>query len=181
MADVSAGPITANDLRWLAEKADGLREQHLALVTNDDGKLDVIKRDQLKPGQPVILDVETPDEGPGIPGDAKIRIEHRGVMYGAGTTLDQADAVFVTQSAVEKFVLPYYMRFKSGAQVQALQNMLFRDPLVICAPHIPPSLTLKFPNNGDPSRPINDVVSEIGTVTVMKIEPKTKQPTFIQV
>jgi hypothetical protein len=37
------------------------------------------------------------------------------------------------------------MRFRSGAQVQALENKLFNDAAVAAAIHIPPSITLPFP------------------------------------
>ena len=54
---------------------------------------------------------------------------------------DDADALFLSQAAVEKFLLPYYMRFKSGAEVQALENMLFNDHDVVAAYHVPASIT----------------------------------------
>ena len=69
--------------------------------------------------------------------------------------LDDADAVFLTQSAVAKFILPYYMRFKTGNQVGALENSLFNNEEVVAAFHIPGSLT--FP-----------VAPKVGVVKVNK-------------
>ena len=137
--------LTANELRWLAEAADGTREKQLALVINSDGKVDVVAADATG-NDVVLLNLKTTTRGPGIPGDAKARVQWHGRTYGGPTTLlEKADAVFLTQSAVEKFLLPYYMRFRSGAQVQALENALYNDPRAIIAFHIPPSSAFAYP------------------------------------
>jgi len=137
--------ITANQLRLLAEKADGTRDTPVFLVS--DGKnLDVVEQGKVGDRE-VLLEVDTKSRGPGVIGDAKVRIFWKGHTYGGGA-LDDADALFVTQSAIEKFLLPYYMRLSSGAQVQALENKLFNDKTVAAAFHIPPSVTKKFPSFG---------------------------------
>ena len=48
---------------------------------------------------------------------------------------------FLSQTAVEKFLLPYYTRFKSPAEIQALENGLFNNAKVIAVFHIPGSIT----------------------------------------
>jgi hypothetical protein len=139
--------LSANELRYLAEKADGMRDQAVSLIVDGD-KVDVVATKAVGTRKR-LLDLATPARGPGIAGDAKTQIFWRGKIYGGpNTELDEADALFVTQSAIEKFLLPYYMRFKSGAQVQALENMLFNNPAAVAALHIPPSITKKWPRVG---------------------------------
>ena len=135
--------LTANELRFLGETADGNRNVRQFLVVADDNKLAVVKQEELGDRQPV-AEVVTASRGPGVPGTAKVRVFWKGRVYG-GKEFEEADALFVTQSAVEKFLLPYYMRFKSGAQVQAVENMLFNDPAVVAAYHIRPSVPKAFP------------------------------------
>jgi len=137
--------LNANQLRYLAEKADGLRDRPLALVIDGQGRVDVVP--EAEAGQDtVLLKLATEPRGPGVAGTAKIHLRWNDRTYGGPSSkLDAADAVFVTQSAIEKFLLPYYMRFKSGAQVQALENTLYNDAGVAAAIHIPPSITTAFP------------------------------------
>ena len=160
LPDLNAGgpipTLSANQLRYLAEKADGMRAKALALVI-DGNAVDVVPADDKEIGRTKtkLLDLNTPTRGDGVAGDAKIEIHWNGKSYGGpNTILNGADAVFVTQSAIEKFLLPYYMRFKSGAQVQALENSLFNNKNVAAAIHIPPSITLKFPGQA--------ITSELG-------------------
>ncbi|MDB4870731.1 MAG: hypothetical protein JWL97_1735 [Gemmatimonadales bacterium] len=149
----SAGPgapprtLSANDLRWLAEKADGLRGQPLFLVEDPKKVVDVVSQEELNGREPLLY-IDTRSRGPGIPENpndrAKARILCNGKIYN-DALLDEADTLFLSQSSVEKFLLPYYMRFKSGAEVQAIENMLFNKEGVMAALHIPPSLPKAWP------------------------------------
>lgn len=134
--------VNANALRRAAEKADGLRGKTLALVVDEKGLPDVIELEEAeKNHREVLLKLETSNIGQGLPGTAKIRVVNDNQTYGEGTILRTADAVFTSQSAVEKFVLPYYMRFKSADDIKKLQETLFLDEHVFAAAHIPPSST----------------------------------------
>jgi hypothetical protein len=62
-----------------------------------------------------------------------------GKPYGAGTELDKADAVFTSQSAIEKFVLPYYQRFSTPDQLNEIAKKLFGDRSVAAGHHLPGS------------------------------------------
>lgn len=135
--------LSANELRFLAEKADGIRNGTAYLIEEEPGKPDVVPKHLLGDRKPII-ELYTPVRGPGVDHPVKIRLLSQGEITGAGA-LDEADAVFTTQSAVEKFLLPYYMRFWSAAKVGALENELFNDAGVIAAFHIPPSITEGFP------------------------------------
>jgi hypothetical protein len=139
-------PLSANQLRYLAEKADGWRDTPLSIVISDDDVVDVKPTAKLGPGDKKLFDLATKSRGPGVAGDAKARIFWHGTIHGGpGTDLEKADAVFLTQSAIEKFLFPYYMRFKSGAEVQGLENRIFNDKNVAAVFHIPPSIPMMFP------------------------------------
>ena len=129
--------LNANDLRYLAEKADGIRGE-LALVADGNGKLDVISQSEVN-GHSVLANLYIPGEGPGVRGTAKIQLrgENNQVYGGPGTDIDNADAVFVTQSAVEKFLLPYYMRFKTPSEVAEIERKAFADKTVDAMIHFP--------------------------------------------
>jgi hypothetical protein len=137
--------LTANQLRSLAEKADGVGGD-LSLVKDRSGEVDVVSRDKLD-GRTELLRLHTPRPDPGIQGTARIhlRIGDNNVYGGRHTHLDQADAVFVTQSAVEKFLLPYYMRFKSPKEIDAFKIQAFEDPDVEAIIHMPWSWLESFP------------------------------------
>lgn len=143
--DASVPTLDSNQLRFLGEKADGYRDETVLLVT-DGRTIDVVREADVHNRQ-VLAKLQTETRGPGVAGDARARIRWKGRTYG-GKDLDGADALFVSQSAIQKFLLPYYMRFNSGAEVQALENKLFNDRRVAAAFHIPPSITFQFPRIG---------------------------------
>ena len=147
-AEVPTVAIDANRLRRLAEKADGLRDRPLKVITDGYGGVDVVEINE--PGTPCLIDVVTPTEGPGVAGRGKITVHWHessqvGRNGGSECSLDGADAVFVSQSAIEKLLLPYYMRFKNGAEVQQLQDLLFKNDKVLAAIHFPPSMWAAYP------------------------------------
>jgi hypothetical protein len=132
---------TANDLRFAGEGADAIRDQPAFLVVAKDGKPEVVTRENLE-GRTPLMEFETQSRGPGMRSDVKVQFVLNGEPYTKPIpNFDKADAVFLTQSAVAKFILPYYMRFKSGSQVQALENRLFNPDNVVAAFHIPGSFT----------------------------------------
>jgi len=107
--------VTANDLRLAAEKADGFRGIPMALVPDEKRGVTVVTEEEAKSGdKEILVEILTPFEGGGVRGDAKVKLLHDNKLYPTpekpDTPLASADAVFVTQSAVEKFVLPYYIR-----------------------------------------------------------------------
>src|SRR2546423_55503 len=107
--------VNANDLRFSAEGADAISDEVAVLVVTPDGTIDTVRESKIGDNQRPVLRIRTNFQGPGVVGNAKARILVGGKIYGAKTKhLDDADALFLTQSAIEKFVLPYYMRFKSA-------------------------------------------------------------------
>lgn len=125
---------TANDLRRLAESADGTRGVDLAVVL-EGGKLKVVPKVQTSSP---LFDVRTEFDasGPGLRGGAELQLNYGGHSQ---TIPPTADALFITQSAVEKFVLPYYVRFRSPAElVRSRQEFFAADVIGVC--HLPGSV-----------------------------------------
>ena len=134
--------ISANDLRFAGESADSIRDEPAFLIINDQGKPEVVARSKLGTREP-LFQLETDFRGDGLRSNVKVKLFLDGKVYDEDNIphFNQVDAVFLTQSAVAKFLLPYYMRFKSAAQVQQLENSLFNHAEVIAAFHIPGSFT----------------------------------------
>ena len=106
---VEPAKLSANALRRLAEKADGLRDKHPFLVVDDNDIVDVAAETDIK-GRHKLLDLTTLNDGPGLNSKPILGMTVDGKPYPEGTELDVADAIFTSQSAVEKFVFPYYTR-----------------------------------------------------------------------
>jgi hypothetical protein len=137
---MSNSKITANDLRFAGEEADAIRGEAAFLVVADRGKPHAVAESELG-GRAPLLELFTEPRGEGMQADVKAQLVVNGKPYTKEIPhFDQADSVFLTQSAVAKFILPYYMRFKTGNQVGALENSLFNPKEVIAAFHIPGSL-----------------------------------------
>jgi len=127
--------IDASELRKLAETADGLRNQNLALIKRGNEHL-VVPEEELgsedemlislrtddpvtrgnRPGFEVVLDV---DDGPSVP------------------LSSVADSLFWTLSAVDKFVIPYYSRIWPIDKVRAFRAKLAEDYQWIAMYHPP--------------------------------------------
>jgi hypothetical protein len=137
--------ITANDLRFAGEEADSIRNQPAFLILGDDGKPHVVAQADLN-GRTPLLQLSTESRGAGMRGNVKVQLVVDGKPYTKEIPhLDDADSVFLTQSAIDKFVLPYYMRFRSAGQVGAMENKLFNVQDVLAAFHIPGSVLFGFP------------------------------------
>ena len=160
-------PVTANQLRWLGEEADGKRDKDCVVVwrgTGDKEKLGIAERGKLGADERLVgsVDVRTDLEGPGLLGDATIQLLYNGQVI----DVTGADAIFITQSAFGKFVIPYYTRFKSPAQIAAMKHNYFADDYIGVA-HFPPSIPQGVSGKGfDEAPPENlNVVRKNGLVT----------------
>jgi hypothetical protein len=138
-ASTTIAKLSAGALRRLADKADGLRDKHPLLVVDSKDEVDVVIEADLRADQHPLIDLETPNDGPGLCFKPTIRLIVNGTEFGEGTQLDQADAVFTSQSAVEKFLLPYYMRVRTPAQVAEIARAMFDDEFTVCGHHLPGS------------------------------------------
>ena len=100
----------STSLSWLAETADGTRDQVFKLVYRNGKELKLLRPQDVGTGDQTICDVTTPSCRPdrlkavavhvfveNDPNPIKIDVQ--------GTA---TDAIFLTESAVEKFLYPYY-------------------------------------------------------------------------
>jgi hypothetical protein len=128
-------PLNANKLRWLGEHADGLRGETLALIWEDNEMLFVPLSDPRSARAMFQVRTNFGGEG-GLQSTGKVGLTYAGQPI----QLKDADAAFWTQSSVEKFVLPYYMRVWSPRRIADLRTELFAADVVV-ALHSPPSIT----------------------------------------
>ncbi|MEO7359302.1 MAG: hypothetical protein ABI120_03165 [Gemmatimonadaceae bacterium] len=133
--------VTANDLRWLGEEADGKRTSDLVVVWRTDSRgvetlglsdPQDIQANEIRADQ---IQVKTELEGDGLLGDARLQIV---LPDGRIIEVPDADCAFLTQSAFSKFVIPYYTRFKSPAQIAAMKIKYFHAEYKALV-HFPPS------------------------------------------
>src|SRR5438876_4889016 len=108
---------TANQLRWLGEEADGKRDGEYVVVWKKSSgftKLGLAPRGNPDGDEPARdIPVKTEFEGPGLRGEARIQVLYDGKPVDlARDDGSVPDCIFVTQSAFDKFVIPYYTRFK---------------------------------------------------------------------
>lgn len=117
-------PLTANDVRRLAEALDGYRGDPVQVVLRDGALVWLPNGEQPKTGDRPLFDVQTKDTNPARPALKAIRLEPMVTAPGGGDAVDDVltvfDALFWTEAAVSKFVLPYYMRFYSPEDVHKL-------------------------------------------------------------
>ncbi|MGI9091259.1 MAG: hypothetical protein ACR2GG_09165 [Gemmatimonadaceae bacterium] len=128
--------LTANQLRRLAEKVDGMRDQTVYVVWVD-GKPRV--KSELEQGDELIFTCETKNRVPQRPKFKSIALDPP-VLNADGTVItdvaERFDAMFWSEAAVEKFVLPYYSRFKTADEINRLQRV-FNQPSVYALVHMP--------------------------------------------
>lgn len=120
--------LTARALAWIAEAADGTRDVNRVLVQNADGKLALVDEIDAN-GRPIILEIRTPSRKKQVRKDWKLTIPK------------EWDALFLTESAVEKFLFPYYesQRLLNGSEMELLKGQYYNRPDVAGILHKPPS------------------------------------------
>jgi hypothetical protein len=137
--------LTANNLRALAEAADGVRKRKAYIVHNPGDPdnplrvaekpgtttivIELLTEDNQKPRKHVVLD-STPKLKPTMPPPNQ---------EGKEITIKDADAVFTSLSAVEKFLVPYYSHMKPLDQVVAMREKFAASEVETAAFHLPSS------------------------------------------
>jgi hypothetical protein len=109
------------------------------MVIDEGDNIDVVEESEIGSRHPLI-DLDTPNDGPGLQYKVKIGLTVNDVAYPQGPELDIADAVFTSQSAVEKFVFPYYTRVRSPREVEAMARAMFDDDANCAIIHKPSTL-----------------------------------------
>ncbi len=144
-AQVPARGLTYRNIAWWAETADGLPDQELALAeVEEKGSIKhVIEPAAVatsKGHKVLIRGIFVDSCQPGRPKVDRVVIEVDGVERECKVDGQTCDAVFCTESAVRKFLLPYYhaQRLLSPEDWEDL-NTAIADPTVPAIGHVAPS------------------------------------------
>ena len=142
-AAMPAPTITANQLRALAERADSRRGRQVLLVETPAGSqepYDIV--DVLGPGQREVLPLLTNNDllfAPRAPltlsSAPAVTITGR-----PGLGINGCDAVFTSITSFEKFVVPYYTRFKTPAEIDTMRAAYYTDSAALAVVHLPDSI-----------------------------------------
>jgi hypothetical protein len=128
-------PITAYRLRELAEEADGLRGQPLELVFEKDDLVLKAPSGTIVSGA---IPVQTPKQKD--PYSVKLRAVNLDpapkLRPGDENLAESFDAFFWSESAVDKFLVPYYVRMHGADFVKELQDAI-RNKFVYLISHYP--------------------------------------------
>lgn len=147
--------VTANDLRRLAERADGLRERDWRIVLGAGEEKLVLEPAGDESGWPNVIvrtepAVEVDSMNKVVPDMTGMGSAEEVELYWSkskppvllvGDAVDgmKGDSVFWSQAAVEKFLIPYYTRFLSDKKLLELRT-LSRDRTVIALIHREPTI-----------------------------------------
>lgn len=134
--------VDANTLRRVAEAADGLRGGTFALTANapqrDGGTaLGLVPVDPDAPPKPGEIRVHTPLKSPKKMRPKAVFVQHprTGEMIYVDT--ERFDAVFWGEAAIEKFLVPYYVRFRSAEFMQTLREAAANEEIIAIAHDYP--------------------------------------------
>ncbi|MBL0890042.1 MAG: hypothetical protein IBJ19_05465 [Gemmatimonadaceae bacterium] len=130
--------VTANDLRRVAEAADGMRGATYTLSANaplrDGGTgLGLVPVDPKAPTAPGEIRVTTPLKAPGKPRPKAVFVQHPGTGEMIYVDTEKFDAVFWGEAAIEKFLVPYYVRFQSEGFMQTLREAITNEEIIAVA------------------------------------------------
>lgn len=134
--------VTANDLRRVAEAADGMRGATYTLSANaplrDGGTgLGLVPVDPKAPTAPGEIRVTTPLKAPGKPRPKAVFVQHPGTGEMIYVDTEKFDAVFWGEAAIEKFLVPYYVRFQSEGFMQTLREAITNEEIIAVAHEFP--------------------------------------------
>lgn len=135
-------PLTANELRKLAEAADGIRDKTAYVVWSGDEPQVKTKLDD---GDELIVECETRNDAKGRAAFKSIVLDPP-LIDADGNAIkniaDKYDAMFWSEAAVEKFVIPYYARFKSPQDLTRILDA-FNHPTTMAMIH-PPASNIQY-------------------------------------
>ena len=149
----SSPKIDANELRWLGEEADGKRDGDYVVVWREKNGKRVLGLEEISntvASETIAADfvVRTNNEGEGMRGIHPVSItwkEKQVELFRIKNgKKEYPDAIFWTQSAFLKFVIPYYARMRSTGNLDAMRRKYFGDPKCLAVIHFFPSEDEKF-------------------------------------
>jgi hypothetical protein len=127
----------ATNLSWLAETADGVRDKLLYLIIDDDKKLQLVQK-KLE-NQKELTTIWTPKHRPDRIPVEEVICKGQGYQEALLSSKD-FDALFWTESSIEKFLYPYYRAHRLwDEQMDRLQEQFETDDYAVAMAHRAPS------------------------------------------
>ncbi|HTD59210.1 MAG TPA: hypothetical protein VK679_01095 [Gemmatimonadaceae bacterium] len=133
-------PLTANDVRALAETFDGMRDVDAYLVLDPSSKtgLGIVQQPPGSPAPPnYVLMCHTPNANPKRmhPSAVTITIPQKGTQEVSRPHQKSPafDSLFWSESSWEKFLRPYYVRFQDQPQFDKMWHDINREMVVALA------------------------------------------------
>ncbi|MEO6778418.1 MAG: hypothetical protein ABI194_03115 [Gemmatimonadaceae bacterium] len=154
--------LTANDLRRLAEAVDGVRDETAYVVWGNTGPE---VRTQRPASDEVIFECMTRNAVPDRARIGAITLQPPVIGSDGKPLPDFArrfDALFWSEAAVEKFMLPYYAGFSSPGQIDRMRKA-FNQKLVVAGAHMPESTSCFLVSDGS---------GALSTLTLEELEAK---------
>jgi hypothetical protein len=141
-------PLSANQLRALAEASDSLRNEDACVVVNPSMEpgvsplIVVSKADADRDHLPVVFSVRTEDRPkPCVRQPLTLRSDQKlQFVKGLAVDINKCDAIFTSLAAVEKFVVPYYARLRGLDDCEALRGSFATNPDLVAMVHLPTSV-----------------------------------------
>jgi len=138
-------PLDYSAVAWWAEAADGLRDQPLTLALKElEGKITPVLETEAEADanghQKLLTGIEIKSVQKDRVKVTKTQIQVRNTMKTAEIDKLPCDAVFCSESAIQKFVFPYYhsQRLLDDNEWEILRAAL-NDPQVPAIGHVAPS------------------------------------------
>lgn len=153
--------LTSNQLRRMAEEADGQRGVELEIGDIErgaDGKLlPRLRRAVAGVKSANGIRILTPKLAPNRPIPSRVTLVSPNSDREIPINPLRYDAVFWGEASMEKFLIPYYVRFYDNVQLAALRTAIANETVIALA-HLYPTFWEEIPDErfmpaGDPSAP----------------------------
>lgn len=149
--------VSAFDLRAMAEAADGRRGRIFKIVDNPGGRRKAKVVEAGAGDEEVLLRIKAAkrvsvpkEEGFFVRLPADIRLPDGVARPKDDDYIATFDALFWSESAVDKFVAPYYIHMMTLAELQATLQPYYDDPKVVAMAHLPDSEVVGTGPGDDP-------------------------------
>jgi hypothetical protein len=135
-------PINANQLRALAERADSHRDGPVWLVRDrDSGEYDIATEltERLDP----LIQLQTTNSQPFLERASTLQLRsdpELELVDFPGQGIGVCDAIFCGIVPFEKFVIPYYTRFSTPAEMAKMREEYCTTPQALAVAHVPDSV-----------------------------------------
>ncbi len=134
--------VDAREIAWWAETAHGFKGLGKRFLVDTKKGVRFKEKDELGK-EPVLAIVETDAAAPNREPPDSVTAKIGGETY---QLKDKCDALFWTESAIEKFFIPYYeaQRLLDPDKMDKLKK-LYRDERTVALGHMPPSHEMVLP------------------------------------